>query len=114
MSKGIMSHDELQHIEHCNRVLQDHLDLIKLVTNESNGLLENYLPIMQNYARGIHEAGRTFTEGVADIYKSSRELKIATGGTQDVIAFMSTVQKLNEMLTPELLAKLRSISKTDG
>lgn len=107
----ILSHDELQHIEHANKALKEHLELVNLVVNESEALFNNYLPILQTYINGIAQVSKLFGEEVKQIYNSSRELRVATGGVQDVMNFISAVQKLDALLTPELIGKLRNVVK---
>lgn len=110
-STKLMSQAELQHLEHCNKALEAHLEIVTAVVNESEKLLNNYLPIVQEYVSVIGAVTHSFAEHVANIYSSSREMKVATGGAQELINFMATVDKLDKMLTPELLEKLRKVSQ---
>lgn len=108
-----LSHEELQHIEHCNIVLKEHLEIVRAVVNESESLLHTYLPILNEYVRSVGKVTQEFGENVSNIYRSSRELKVSVGSTPEVINFIATVQKLDALLTPELIVKLRRITKDE-
>lgn len=109
MSAKMMSQAELQHIEHCNKVLLDHLELVQRVTNETEGLLNTYLPILTTYVNSIIEVRQLFGKEVAHIVQSTRELSLVTNNTQPLINFIQATAKLNEALTPELTDKLKRV-----
>ena|SRR5215204_1715729 len=111
MNKDYLSQGELQHIEHCNKVLKDHLALVQAITNESEKLLNTFLPIVGDYVNQVGAVTHQMGLHVKNIYASSRELKQAVGGTQDLISFMDAVMKVDKLLTPELLEKLRKVSQ---
>lgn len=111
MSKEILTHAQLQHIEYCNKVLNEHLELVNAVVNASEGLLNTFVPVLSEYTRQIAAIGHQFGTDCNNIYKSSRELKIATGGVTDLITFMDTIRKVDALLTPELLEKLSRLVK---
>ena len=106
-----MTQDELQHIEHDNKVLREHLELRNQVREETEKMMDVFLPALQEYINTIADIRKIFGEEVAHILKSSRELKIVTGNSQDIINFISSVHKLNEALTPELVDRLQKILK---
>lgn len=106
----ILTQAQLQHIEHCNKVLNEHLELVQAVVNASEGLLNTFVPVLSEYCRQVAAVGHEFGTDCNNIYKSSRELKIAVGGVQDIVTFMDQVKRLDAMLSPELLEKLRRIS----
>jgi hypothetical protein len=105
-----MTQAELQWIEHCNKVLGEHSEVVTKVLNDTEAMLNNYVPIMSAYVQAIDEVRHKFGMCVADIIKSSRQLQIITGSAQDVINFTVAVQKLDTILTPELIEKLQRIS----
>jgi len=106
----ILSQNELQHIEHCNKILKEHEETVKSVINETESLLNTYVPILSSYVQAIAKIRNIFGEEVSNIIKSSRQLGIITGSVQDVQHFIHAVTKLNELLTPELVKKLQKIS----
>lgn len=107
----ILSHTELQHIEHINKVLENHEELVKRVVNETEALLNNYVPVLSTYIQSMQQMQTAFGEVVSNIIKSSRQLSIVTGSVNDVMLFVGQVQKLNEVLTPELVEKLNRLAK---
>lgn len=111
MNKAYLSQDELQHIEHCNKVLEAHHELVTKVISETQEKLNNYLPIVSTYVNAIADVRRAFGEEVKHILQSNRQLQIVTGSAQDVINFTSAVVKLNQILTPEFIEKLQRISE---
>lgn len=100
---------ELQRIEHATKILQDHLDTVRLVVNETEGMLNTYVPILRTYVEAISELRHTFGEEVMHFAKSTRELKLVVGNTQQLGDFIRAVQLLHQTLTPELTEKLRRL-----
>lgn len=111
MNKTFLTEEELQHIEHCNKVLKEHAELVRLTIESTTELFNNYVPTLNGYVKAVATVKHEFGEQVTSIIQSSRQLKIATGNVQEIISFMSAVIKLNEILTPELVEKLRRLSK---
>ena len=109
MSK-ILSEAELQRLEHINKMLLEHQEIVNKIVNDTEQLLNNYVPIISAYVQAIGEVTHTFGEHVTNIIKSSRQLGIVTGTVQDVSSFISAAEKLDKILTPELIEKLRKIS----
>lgn len=105
----IMSQAELQHIEHCNKILREHQELVAFVVNETEGILNTYLPILTTYIDNVIRVRSKFGEEVKHIINSSRELKHITSGAQELISFMTAIEKLDKMLTPELVNKLKGL-----
>lgn len=110
MANKIITHEELQRIEHANKVLEEHLELVTKVVNETEGMLNNYVPILSAYVHSVIEVQKSYTESVAGIIRSTRELGIITGKTPDVLAFIGAIRKLDEILTPELVEKFRRLT----
>lgn len=105
-----LSEDELQRIEHLNKMLLEHQEIVNKVVNETEQLLNNYVPIISTYVQSIGKVAHLFGEHVTNIIKSSRQLGIVTGTVQDVSNFIASAEKLDKILTPELIEKLRKIS----
>lgn len=108
----ILTEAELQHIEHCNKVLREHKELVELTVNETERLFDNYLPVLTEYINHVVEVRTKFGNEVSHIIQSSRSLGIVTGKVADVINFCSAIEKLDKLLTNDLVEKLRRI--TDG
>lgn len=111
MNNKQLSQAELQHIEHCNKVLEEHDALVKSVVNETEALLNNYVPILSAYVQSIAAIRVTFAEEVKHMLQSTRELKLTTGSTQEIHNFVSAVMKLDQALTPELIEKIHRLVK---
>jgi len=106
-----ITHDELQFIEHANKILNEHAELVKYVINETEGMLNTYVPVLKTYIKAIVNIRTEFSQEVIHIAQSLRELKSITGQTQELINFSSALIKLNEILTPELIEKLNKLNK---
>lgn len=102
---------ELQHIEHCNKVLQEHQELVTTVVNETEGLLNNYVPILSTYVKSIAGIRQMLGEEVAHVIQSTRQLSIVTKNTQEIHDFVQAVMKLDAILTPSLIDKLSRLAK---
>lgn len=100
---------DLQNLEHANKILAEHLELVQQVVNQSEGLLDNYVPILQTYILSVGQLQNDFGKVVAEILKSTRELTILTGNTHRVIEFTQAIVRLNDILTPELVKKLKGV-----
>lgn len=111
MKFDYLSHDELQHIEHANKILKDHQELIKTVTNETEALLNNYIPIIKSYVNAIHDIQTEFSHSVSDVVKSSRELKVITSGANEVLSFVQAVERLKSVLNDEFTQKVIELTK---
>ena len=110
MSK-VMGHDELQHLEHCNKILEEHLELVQKVTNETESLLNTYLPILSGYVRAVVEVQMNFGKAVVEITRSAREVKVITSGSQEIENFVAAAVKLNNVLNDELMLKIIKLAK---
>lgn len=111
MTSKFLTHDELQHIEHTNKILQEHADLVKKVTEESEVYLSTYLPTFTAFLENVRFIRNEFGKEVVHILHSSREISMVTKNTQNIIDFVTAVGKLNQILTPELIEKLNKITK---
>lgn len=109
MNNKILTEAELQHIEYCNKVLKNHLELVEDVTTRTNNLLSNYVESFSAYANSIAQVRQLFGNEVTHILNSTRQLKIATSGVQELITFIDTANKLNQLLNSEFIEKLNRI-----
>lgn len=106
-----MTQAELQQIEHANKVLREHLALRQTVKEETEQMIEAFIPSLQGYVETITDIRKLFGEEVRHILQSARELKTVSGHTQELVNFISQVHRLNEALTPDLVEKLNKLSK---
>lgn len=111
MNKTILTEDELQHIEHCNKILREHSKLVEDTVNNTQELLNLYLPALSAYVSGISKVQVELGKEVVNLIQSTRQIKIVVSNTQEITNFISAVVKLNDILTPELIEKLKKISK---
>lgn len=109
MTTKYLSHDELQHIEHANKILEAHEELVKKVTNETEQMLNTYLPIVRGYVTTLFGIQKDFGEVVSNIVKSSREVSLVTSNTNNIENFCAAIIKLDALLTPEMIEKLNKI-----
>lgn len=109
MNRMPLTHDELQQLEHANKILREHLELVQLVTNQSESMLNTYLPILHGYLGSVRDMQKGFSDAVTDILKSSRELGTTTGRTQQLQDFIAATLKLHETLTSERVEQLRRV-----
>ena len=110
MAKENLSQAQLQHIEHCNKVLEAHRELVTMVVNETEAVLNTYLPILGTYINGIVALRTELGNEVRHILNSSKELRHAAGSVNELIQFMSAIEKLDKLLTPELVEKIRKLA----
>lgn len=106
----MLAQSELQDIEFANKVLLEHQQLIKTVLNESEEMLNTYIPIAKAYIHSIATIQEHLGSQVSNIIKSTRELGVVTKNTQNIINFCQSVEILNKTLTPDLIEKLRRIT----
>jgi prophage DNA circulation protein len=109
--KNKTNHEQLQEIEHINKVLIEHEELVTRVVNGTEDILNNYIPILHTYVNAMTEIRKSLGNEVVNIIKSTRELKVVTTNTQNIIDFTTAVSKLNSILTPELVDKLNKVIK---
>lgn len=109
-AKGL-SHDELQHLEHANKILREHLELLEKITVESSEYLNAHLSSLHTYVAAIGTIQRELGESVSNILKSARELGGVTNRTKELMDFGRAVGVLEETLTSEVLDKLSRIVK---
>jgi hypothetical protein len=109
--KDYLSHDELQRIEHTNKILEAHLELVNTVFTLSE---DRFATILKSYTEFITalktvqaEMGRVVTH----IYQSARDIKQATGGVQDIMAFCDALDKLNKILDDKMIEKIKKVTR---
>jgi hypothetical protein len=106
----VLSHDELQHIEHSNKILFEHQEIVNKIVNETESMLNTYVPILKAYVESISTIRVALGQEVMHIIQSTREIGIVTKNTQDIMNFCQALNKLDALLTPELITKLKKIS----
>jgi len=108
MVKG-MTQAELQHIEHCNKILKEHQETIRIVTEETERMMSNYLENLQNYMRGVIRVRIEMGKEVNQILQSTRQISLVTSNSQKIIDFTQAVLKLEAALVPSLVDKLERL-----
>lgn len=108
---GRLGHEQLQAIEHSNRMIAEHLALMKDLAGQVDTMVDTFIPVMRIYVENIQTIRVGMANEVMEILKSSRELKSLASTNQEIINFYHSVQKLSDVLTPEMVAKLRSVLK---
>lgn len=106
MTKGYLTHEELQYIEHANKVLENHKKLVSEIINETENLLNDYIPIMSTYVNAIKDIQMEFGVAVKNIVYSAREVKIITSGSQEIQQFITAVSKLEQVMNNEFTKKV--------
>lgn len=107
----LMTEVELQHLEHCNKVLIDHQILVKEIVNSTELVLNNYVPILKTYVDSIIEIQKTFSDSVVDIIRSTRQLKVVASNSQEISNYIQAVIKLTEILSREDTQKVLKLIK---
>lgn len=108
---GRLGHEQLQALEHSNRMISEHLALMKDLSGQVDTMVDTFIPIMRIYVENIQTIRITMAKEVAELLRSSRELKGLTSSSREIIDFCEAAKKLSETLTPELVTKLRSVLK---
>lgn len=106
-----MTEAELQHIEHCNKILREHEEVISKVINSTETMLNTYIPILQGYVSAVADIQKHFGQVSVDIIRSTRELKVITSGSQELHNYTIAAEKLNNTLSDELVQKIVKLTK---
>lgn len=109
-NREYLSHDELQHIEYSNKVLNEHLETVNVVCSLSEEKIQHLLSGLNDYLAALKAIQYEMGQVVNNIYKSSRELKQAVGNPQEITTYVEAVNKLDKLLDDKLIQKLRRIS----
>lgn len=102
---------ELQHIEYCNKVLREHLELIQNITDAGKKIFDVYGSGLNEYIGHIYKVQVDFGRVVLEITKSAKELRGITGGTQELINYTQAATKLNEVLDDKLIQKIVKVTR---
>jgi hypothetical protein len=108
MNKQLTEH-ELQGLEHTNKVLSAHLEMMQALMKQIEEAVEVFIPLLRLYAGDIMTIRVGVASEIADILRSSGELRSLTKYTQDVINFTKAVETLQRTLTPDVTEQLKSI-----
>ena len=113
MSK-MLTQDELQYIEHCNKLLKETRGLITEVEREVKQGLDIFLPILGEYVNGIRTIQHDLLRVVSEILKSSKELKFVAGNHQELEKFAGALYRLGEVFkTQEVQDVLEIVRKAN-
>lgn len=102
MSKSV-THEDLQKIEYYNKVLKEHQEIVKSTVSDIQRILDGHLNLMQTYVSSMIDVQIKFTKAVHEIVRSSRELKVATSGSSELINYANSIAKLDEVLNSGIL-----------
>jgi len=114
MAGKILTHDELQHIEYCNKILKEHLEIVNQITNETKKAFDTYLSSIQEYVSIITACQVAFGRAAMEILKSARELRTVTAGSMELHNYAQAALKLDEALSNELITKIIKLTQMDG
>lgn len=109
MTTKYLSHDELQHIEHANKILKDHLDLVSATTQLSEERIQNFISAYRQYVVEIKDIATALGKAVENIHNSTREMKVITGSSQQITEYCQAIVKLDQLLDEKLIEKLKRI-----
>lgn len=87
------------------------MEIINKVCNESEQMLNTFLPILVTYVKNISEVRISLGKEVVHILQSARELGSVGNSSQQLTNFCQAVVKLHEILTPEIVEQLRKVIK---
>lgn len=108
---GRLGHEQLQALEYSNRLIAEHLAMMKDLAAQVDTMVDTFIPVMKLYVENIQTIRKTMTHEVMEILKSSREMRDVSKATPEIIDFVAAVQKLMITLTPDVIAKLRTVIK---
>jgi uncharacterized protein YfaT (DUF1175 family) len=111
--KDYLSHDELQHIEHVNKVLEAHLDLVNTVFKLSEDRFAEITRSFSEFVIALKTVQMEMGRVVTHIYQSARDVRQATGGIQEITAFTDAIEKLDKILDDKLIEKLRKFTSEE-
>lgn len=111
MSKIEATHEELQKLEHYTKVLREHREIMRVLTTEVYVELSDYLDKLREFTRELKQVQHDMSTVVNNIYNSVKDMKRVSGVGQDLLAFGSAVQKLDAVLTDEVVQKVLKVLK---
>lgn len=111
MSK-MLTQDEMQYLEHCNKMLRETRGLITEITKETKEALNSFIPIVSEYVSTVRSIQHEFGRTVSNILKDSKELKFVAGNYQEITAYAEALTKLGEVFkTKEVQDVLEIVKK---
>lgn len=112
MSKLHSIQEELQQIEHLNKVLREQKELANVVTKEVKVDLDNHIRILRDYANALSTIQHSMGESIKNIYKSAQEVRRATSSAQEILTFCQAVMKLEATLNnPDVQKALQMVNR---
>lgn len=108
---GRLGHEQLQALEHSNKMIAEHLALMRSLSAQVDTMVDTFIPVMRIYVDNIQTIRITMMTEVKEILQSSRELRDLTKQTQEIINFCKAVELVKTVLTPDVVAKLRTVLK---
>jgi hypothetical protein len=109
MPNKLMSHDEMQHLEHQMKVLDEFTEKFKELEIQLLYLKTEYLPALTNYMQGILDIKRDIGLAVVDILKSANDLKSISGKSNEVLDYVRALDKLMNALSEQNIAILKKV-----
>lgn len=109
--KTIDTHDQLQHIEHVNKMMREHKELVTTITTDVNAVMTKYIEGLQVFARHLKDVQVNLSMSVKNIYSSVQEIKRITGTTQDIQAAVIAIEKLDKALNDETVQRILKVIK---
>lgn len=104
--------DELQHLEHYNKMLREHRDITKMVTAEVQVDLQKHISTLNDYAKSLKAIQVEMGLSINNIYKSAQEVRRATSGVQEILSFCQAVMKLEATLNnPDVQKALNMVNR---
>lgn len=104
--KTSLTQEELQHIEFCNKIMREHLELVTSITEKTKEVFDAYIPTLQEYVRVMHTIQIEFGRVAVNIFKDGKELRAITGGHQEIYNYMQAAVKLDTALNDGLIQKI--------
>src|SRR5215510_2884918 len=109
MKRELMTEDEMQYQEHCVHKLEDNARRIEEALSKVRALMKDYMVDLDQFVHQITQAQHSFGLAVSHIAKNARELRVATSGVQELVAFANAASNLDKVLSEPLTKKIIDI-----
>ena len=106
MAKDYLTHDELQHIEHANKVLREHEEIATRVVVGVKSAMEEYIVTVKLVTMDLVTAQVELIRANAEVVKSIREVKLVTSNINELINYGKAIADLNNVLNSGIIDKV--------
>lgn len=105
------SHEELQDIEHFNKILREHKELMHAIKADVKESMTNHIATLKEFAKALTAIQVEISLAIKNIYSSAQEVRRATGHVNEIISYTQSIIKLEQVLSDEKVQKVLALLK---